>query len=96
MARHCFRSVLIKWPCLLRYTLTKEPDVKDNNKTLVNLFSVTLKKSENDPIYRNIRRKYGAFHRVLCNEAPQNQANGALTAPKWQWLNFRCCIVYQP
>lgn len=44
MARHCFRSVLIKWPCLLRYTLTKEPDVKDNNKTLVNLFTVTLKK----------------------------------------------------
>ena len=44
MARHCFRSVLIKWPCLLRYTLTKEPDVKDNNKTLVNLFRMTLKK----------------------------------------------------
>lgn len=44
MARHCFRSVLIKWPCLLRSTLTKEPDVKDNNKTQVNLFNLALKK----------------------------------------------------
>ena len=44
MARHCFRSVLIKWPYLLCYTLTKEPDVKDNNKTQVNLFKLALKK----------------------------------------------------
>lgn len=44
MARHCFRSVLIKWPCLLCYKLTKEPDVKDNNKTQVNLFKIALKK----------------------------------------------------
>ena len=44
MARHCFRSVLIKWPCLLRSTLTKEPDVKDNNKTQVNLFKLALNK----------------------------------------------------
>jgi hypothetical protein len=44
MARHCFRSVLIKWPCLMRSTLTKEPDVKDNNKTQVNLFKLALKK----------------------------------------------------
>jgi hypothetical protein len=28
----------------LRSTLTKEPDVKDNNKTRVNLFRVPLKK----------------------------------------------------
>ncbi len=94
MARHCFRSVLIKWPCLLRSTLTKEPDVKDNNKTQVNLFKLALKKNKNDLIYRNIRRKCVAFHTTLCSEAPQNQANVVPIAPKWQWPNFRYYIVY--
>ena len=53
MARHCFRSVLIKWPCLLRSTLTKEPDVKDNNKTRVNLFKPVLKKVKK-PLFTEI------------------------------------------
>lgn len=82
MARNCFRSVLIKWPRLLCYTLTKEPDDKDNNKMRVNLFKPALKKEKTASIYQNTRRKYGAFHTTLYNKVQQNWVNEVPTAPK--------------